>query len=136
MIKPKIGKCLDCRKERPLTAGRCQSCYWPYRRSLKAEKGGKQQKNSHIAKKSVSKLDREIEYAKIRKGWLPEHRECQAALPGCCKIATQVHHKAGRSGDLLLETDKWLACCHRCHTWITEHSAAAVELGLSLRRNV
>lgn len=29
----------------------------------------------------------------------------------------------------------WLAVCHDCHTWITEHSKEAIELGLSDPRN-
>jgi hypothetical protein len=27
-----------------------------------------------------------------------------------------------------------LAVCRNCHTWVTEHSAEAIELGLSERR--
>jgi hypothetical protein len=29
----------------------------------------------------------------------------------------------------------WIAVCRPCHNWITEHSAEAIELGLSVRRN-
>lgn len=138
MFKPKWGICIDCPAEAgevPLIAKRCRLHYWKHRGSLKGEKAVESKRNQPIAKKSANQIDREIEYAKIRKAWLPLHAACEAKLKGCQGAANQVHHMAGRGGDLLTDTDKWLACCHNCHTWITEHSAEAVALGLSLRRN-
>lgn len=138
MIKQKKGICIDCPTgagEALLIAKRCRNHYWQYRSSLKGEKGKKVAEKRVIAKKSANQIDREIEYARKRKNWLPLHQMCEAELKGCQGSANQVHHMAGRSGDLLLDSDKWLACCHRCHTWITEHSAEAITMGLSLRRN-
>ena len=74
-------------------------------------------------------------YTQLRKEWLPNHPDCEANLSGCTKESTQVHHKQGREGDLLLDTTKWLAICDNCHIFITDNSKIAIELGLSLRRN-
>lgn len=71
---------------------------------------------------------------------LAEHPCCQA-----CDVlfeernrpvqrATEVHHMAGRTGARLWE-GPFLAVCHRCHCWITEHPKEALALGLSLKRN-
>lgn len=135
MIKQKKGKCIDCppsASEVRLTAKRCHFHYWKHRSSLKA---GKSNRNQPIARKSANQIDREIEYAKKRKVWLPLHPVCEAKLNGCQGAANQVHHMAGRSGDLLCDYDKWLPCCHNCHSWITEHSGEAIAKGLSSRRN-
>ena len=134
-IKTKTGECIDCGKDRPLCAKRCEWCYKAYRAKVNAQKPKKQAKNQPIAKKSVNQIDREIEYAKKRKVWLPLHPKCEANLNRCQGPANQVHHMQGRSGELLMNSDKWLAVCHNCHTWITEHSAESIEMGLSLRRN-
>ena len=139
MIKQKVGRCIDCppeSEEQPLIAKRCQAHYWRYRGSLKDEKPKDQARRSHIPAKSLKQIDREIKYAQIRKKWLPQHPHCEAKLPGCQIAASQVHHKQGREGSLLFDTEKWLAVCHKCHAWITEHSNKALEIGLSLRRNL
>jgi ribosomal protein L40E len=60
-IRPKIGFCLDCEQERPLTAGRCQGCYWTHIRlksankaQRRAEEGGAELANppDFVARKS------------------------------------------------------------------------------------
>lgn len=52
----------------------------------------------------------------------------------CGALATEVHHKAGRVGGLLLDESKWAAVCAGCHRYITEHPAEAVDRGWSLLR--
>lgn len=138
MIKPKKGICIDCPRgagEVPLIAKRCQNHYWQYRSSLKGEKAGKSQRNQPIARKSDNQIEREIEYAKLRKSWLLIHWQCEARVKECEVVGNHIHHMAGRSGDLLCDTEKWLVVCYKCHAWITEHSKEAIEMGLSLRRN-
>lgn len=51
------------------------------------------------------------------------------------KEATEVHHKQGKIGNLLLEQTKWLPICRVCHTEITINSKEAIEQGYSLKRN-
>ena len=65
-----------------------------------------------------------------------EHPMCEAHLPGICKeYSTDVHHKEGRVGELLLDETKWLSVCRPCHDWIETHPAEAQERGFSLKRN-
>ncbi len=45
--------------------------------------------------------------------------------------SNQVHHMAGREGELLCDESWWLACCADCHTWIHANMNAARELGLA-----
>lgn len=89
-----------------------------------------------LNKTSKKKQKANTDYVKERKAWLPLHPYCEAKLNGCTLLATEVHHKQGRTGELLLNTDKWLAVCHSCHEKITECSQEAIQLGLSLKRNV
>lgn len=81
---------------------------------------------------SKSRAPQLARYRKLRADFLEESK-CKA----CFKIwkrepipATQVHHTRGRVGRLLCEAQYWLAVCHECHEWITNHTAKARELGL------
>lgn len=71
-------------------------------------------------------------YSQLRRQFLEARPWCEA--PGCGQPASEVHHRAGRVGALLLDTETWLPVCARDHHWITEHPAEAYELGLSERR--
>ena len=73
-------------------------------------------------------------YDKRRLAFLALHKWCQSSLPGCTKMATEVHHKKGRVGDNYLDMATWLATCNSCHRWIEEHPEKAKELGLSESR--
>jgi len=73
-------------------------------------------------------------YSKIRKEFLEENPYCQARIPECTIQATQVHHKAGREGDRLNDTSRFLAVCDSCHKWIELNPLKAKEQGYSLSR--
>lgn len=54
----------------------------------------------------------------------------------CCgDPATQCHHAAGRTNDLLLEKKYWKPVCAPCHRLITEDSAWAIANNYSISRN-
>ena len=89
------------------------------------------QKPKKIKQVSVKKQKTDVEYSTLRKEFLSNYSFCLAKLTNCTGFATEVHHKSGRSGDNYLNTDTWLPICRSCHTWITEHSREAIELGLS-----
>jgi len=59
---------------------------------------------------------------------------CEMNLDVCTKEATDWHHPSGRTNGKLLNKDGIL-CCRACHTYVTEHSKEAIEMGLSYRRN-
>ena len=74
------------------------------------------------------------EYSKKRLAFLAVHMNCQAKLVGCTRVATDIHHKAGRTGDNYLNMNTWLAVCRSCHSWIEINPDAAKELGFSENR--
>jgi hypothetical protein len=62
------------------------------------------------------------------------HNEmCQAHLPNCTNIATDVHHKSGR-GINYLDVSTWMSVCRTCHTWIELNPLKAKSLGHSIDR--
>lgn len=69
-------------------------------------------------------------YLKRRAEFLENNPNCVR----CGQRATEVHHAAGRVGDLLLAEENWLPVCRPCHIWITDHPREAVEQGYSRRR--
>lgn len=102
-------------------------------------KRGKTVKKSSKPRKPVKKVSAKLKkelraYSVERKKFLAEKKACEAILPGCTIIPTQVHHMEGR-GVKLMKKESWLAICDSCHKKITEHSADAIERGLSKRRN-
>jgi hypothetical protein len=74
------------------------------------------------------------QYLEDRIVFLKANPICQANLDCCKKKATEVHHAAGRENDRLNDQSFWVAICRPCHRWVTENSAEAIELGLSVRR--
>jgi hypothetical protein len=75
------------------------------------------------------------EYSSIRKVHLGEIPFCELKLPGCTGTATEIHHMKGRIGSLLTNRGYFKSTCRSCHSWVTEHSKEAIELGLSLSRH-
>jgi hypothetical protein len=88
-----------------------------------------------IASRSKKQLKKDSVYYKLRAIFFkdPKNEFCQARLPGCFGLATDVHHKRGR-GKWYLITSTWLAVCRHCHDWIGVNSEAALEMGLSESR--
>lgn len=133
-IKQKIGKCIDCAEgvaEQPLIAKRCSVHYWIHRKTLKPHKQMKRKAVKKISDKMLKKVDK---YKVMRISFLKENPICFAKLHGCTKEATDVHHTAGRTGDLFLDYSTWIGVCRNCHTWIELHPAEAKELGFSSSR--
>lgn len=56
-------------------------------------------------------------------------------IEGCTKKATQLHHKRGRRGFLLIASKYFGRQCDHCHKFCTKHSKEAVEMGLSMLIN-
>ncbi len=74
------------------------------------------------------RASQERRYNKAAKEWI-EGRFCICGAP-----AQQVHHKAGRLGDLLLDESLWLAVCGYCHHNIETRPKWAKENGYSISR--
>lgn len=73
-------------------------------------------------------------YSAKRIIFLAKHPMCQAHLPECQNKSTEVHHKMGREGDLLLNDCYWLSTCRSCHDFIEKNPEFAKLMGFSLNR--
>ena len=87
-----------------------------------------------IARRTPKRARQEREYAKLRVQYLYEHPICEAQLEHCAWIATEIHHKAGRIGDLLTNTEHFCPICRNCHDYVTNRMGAAEarERGLKI----
>jgi len=72
------------------------------------------------------------EYTKVRKQFLIEHPRCQ--VRGCNKVSEEIHHRRGRTGDLLTDPKFFLAVCRDHHMEIEQDPVWAKEQGYSLSR--
>ena len=107
--------------------GMCQECAY----------NNPKDKNHHpvrIAPVSDKRKKQNAEYQKVRIEFLNNNQVCQAKLPICTHWATEIHHQSGRIGDLLTDTNKFVAICRSCHTYIELHPEQAKEMGLSKNR--
>lgn len=71
-------------------------------------------------------------YLKASKKFLTKKPTCEV-----CGVnpSTEVHHKKGRMGDLLLDEEFWLAVCTDDHIQIHARPAWAYEKGYLVKRN-
>jgi len=127
MIKAKLKKCAGCEKEKHIWKSHgkekyCKECWYSI---------DKPKSISPVSKKRQVEMD---EYSKKRIAFLALNENCQAKLVGCTGKATDVHHKIGRVAESYLNIRTWLAVCRTCHSWITENSNEAIELGFSESR--
>ncbi len=133
MIQTKLKKCAGCNQDKIIwkSEGRekyCKDCWY-------SKNPSKTPKQRTPIKKISDKRKKEMPiYDKRRLAFLSLHKFCQANLPECTKLATEVHHKKGRVGDDYLNVSTWLAACSSCHKWIEMHPIEAKELGLSESR--
>ena len=76
-------------------------------------------------------------YDKRRLAFLALNKFCQANLPGCTGISSDVHHLySGKDRDkYYLQINTWKAVCRSCHNYIHDHLSAedAINLGLKLK---
>jgi hypothetical protein len=135
MLKAKEKLCFNCNKLKLIwkTEGRnryCKDCWY------KLEKPISKKTNNPIKplrSKSSKLAALEQLYSKLRKDYLDSNPGCQASLPGCSNVSTDIHHKKGR-GPFLLDVASWISVCRHCHTWIELHPKEAKELNLSESR--
>ena len=88
-----------------------------------------------IPSRSPKRSKEERLYAGKRIIFLDKFPICQVHLPHCSTESTDVHHRMGRVGELLLKEEFWLSTCRQCHNYIELNPAWAIEKGFSLLRN-
>lgn len=71
------------------------------------------------------------EYLVLRADYLASHRLCEV-----CKTskATDIHHRKGRTGTRLNDTQYFIAVCRDCHNQIHDNPKWAYETGLLLSK--
>ena len=133
-MKQKEGFCLDCTDgiEKPLIAKRCEFHYWQFRQNVNSKKNPKQKKDYKIPKVSQKMKVRNLQYQVLRIEFLgkKENQIC----PITKTKTTDIHHKKGRIGSLLLDTRYWVALSREGHKYVEEHPDWAKENGYSLSR--
>ena len=100
----------------------CKEC--SFKEDLKVQPNSKQ-----IRTKSKKKVLEDKLYTVLRKKYMEQHPECQARLSGCTSVATEIHHKEGRSINTN-NVDTWVSICRTCHMYIHLNPAEARELNL------
>lgn len=91
-------------------------------------------KRKPIKPVSDKQTKRLAEYRVVRDKYMKEHPICEARLQGCRTLSTDLHHGAGRNGELLTNLKYFKALCRNCHNWVHENDLEAQELGLSFKR--
>jgi hypothetical protein len=99
-------------------------------RAAEKAKAKAPKKQAPIKARTPARAKEERQYHKLRLIHLNKNPECEI----CGSPATQIHHKAGRIGDLLTDTKYFLGCCFTCHEWIEHHPEKAKEFGYSINR--
>lgn len=85
-----------------------------------------------VKRKPDAKAARQRAYRKRAVEWIEDHWVCRAWFNGvrCDVRATQVHHKHGRLGALLMDESLWVPVCAKGHDWIHRNIEEARKLGL------
>ena len=96
------------------------------------KKNVKDYEKSKIAKRSKKRIAQEKIYSQLRKAFLnkKENKIC----PITNERTTEIHHKKGRIGDLLIDTRYWIALSRTGHIFIEQNPEWAKENGYSLSR--
>lgn len=135
MIKKK--PCDGCKRVLPIwknSGGKkyCRQC-WSAHSVLTSPKPTVRQKP--LSPRSLKRTKEERIYSGKRIIFLNKYPVCQAHITGICTHhSTDVHHKAGRTGELYLDNEFWMAVCRPCHMWIETHPKEAREKGFSVSK--
>lgn len=92
----------------------------------------KEKKFKTIKPRSTKRAKHERVYLAKRIEFL--HRPENMVCPVTGQRATEVHHKKGRVGNLLLDENYWLGVSHEGHKYIEEHPEEAKARGWSVSR--
>lgn len=129
-IKPKTGLCPECADgvTKPLIGKLCAAVhYWPSRRKQATPKPRTPIKPVSDKQAKLNRI-----YGVAATKFKEDHPVCQ--VEGCILAATDVHHKAGRIGEKLLDQRTWLAVCRAHHLQIESNPEWAKKNGYSENR--
>ena len=84
-----------------------------------------------IRQVSRKQAQRIRKYKDVKYKYLEEKPYCEC---GCGRRSSQIHHKKGRLGDLLIDTRFFMAVSNFCHRRIEDNPSLAYARGWSLSR--
>ena len=123
------------KKNRELVGKAWNSTLNVYKYPPKPKKPIAKKQQPKIKRVSDKRAKQEREYSKVRVTYLTANSVCEIRVAGCTHEATEIHHKAGRIGQLLTDDRYFCATCRNCHQWAELHPKEAKELGVSISRN-
>lgn len=125
-FKIKYGVCVHCEKkgdfnDKPLARKNPPECQYHYKlekAKIYQKRAEERERDEPKKKKPIknisSKLLSRLAIYRVRRDeYLSKNKICE--VEGCGKRSTNVHHKAGREGILLILTKYFMACCETCH---------------------
>ena len=140
-MKTKKKKCDGCEEQRYIWKNvmensvrkrYCKGCWSVQNNSIKSKPTPIRKP---IAHRSSRKKKEDFQYSKQSKTYKENHPNCYACIPNTCTHrTTDVHHKAGRIEELLLDQRYWLPVCRPCHDWIETHPQESRDLGYSVSK--
>lgn len=120
MIKAKYGVCTECDNDKEVLLYRrnppqCQYHYQKQKAQIyKKRADAKEKKKAKpIAKVSKKRQAGLRLYEESKKRRLKEYPVCE--VRGCHNPSNNIHHRAGRTGQLLWNYKYLMACCGSCH---------------------
>ena len=137
----KVGTCKECnRKDAKLIGGYCFEQNFCYQKRQQAryqekQKSKEPKKKIAIARVSEKELKRLAKYRVARKEYITKNPKCE--FPGCESLNVELHHGAGRIGDLLFNKKYFKSLCGGLsghHQFCENNPAEAQRLGLSFKR--
>jgi hypothetical protein len=103
--------------------------------ALKIFKSKNQEPRKKPKPVSDKRKEQNKDYGLVRLNYLANHMECEAKIETVCDgAAIEIHHKGGRSGEMLTNQEYFLAVCRGCHDYIHQHPLDALRRNLSISR--
>ncbi len=89
-----------------------------------------------IPKVSAKRKIENEEYFASRESFLKQGGgRCELSVPGVCtKLATEVHHPAGRCGKNFLDLENCMRSCRSCNGWVERNDSESRKMGLKRTR--
>lgn len=85
-----------------------------------------------VNKVSKKRIEVNKEYLIVREQYLKIFDVCE--VENCFNPSTEIHHISGRSGELLVDVNNFLAVCRTCHQYIELNPVWAKQQGYSKSR--
>ena len=110
MLKTKVCADKDCDSEFTQYKTTDKYCSYQCKNKNKNQKSGIRKSFKPVSDKRLEELSI---YRPLRDKYLSEHPVCE--VKDCNRQTTNLHHKNGRRGKMLYNTDYFFAACSECH---------------------